>query len=118
MRLKLETPIEFRNRFEVEPFVEDSDWTSWVSWNLDLGVLRGRFVVVGDCIMSSYTSEEGVYSGCETMHLLDEGIYQASGFVLADCRKMSSWSVVLKATCPRPASDLTKKRRLSTISPT
>ena len=98
MRLKLDTPIEFRNRYEVEPFEEGSDWTSWVSWNPDLGVLRGTFVVVGDSIMSAYTSEDGVYSGCETMQQLEAGTYHAWGFALAGGRKLSSWSVVLKAT--------------------
>ncbi len=96
MRLLLTEPVEFQNRYQIQPFADGSDWTTWTSHNPTLGVLRGTFMVVDDCILSSYTSEDGRHSGMETMLLIDPCTYRCWGFTFSAGRKLSSWAVVLR----------------------
>lgn len=95
MRLVLPDPVEFRNRYEIEPFQPGVDWTSWVSHDPAVGTLRGTFMLVDDCILSSYSSDDGCHTGTEAIVRVEECLYHARGFAFASGRKLSSWSVVL-----------------------
>lgn len=98
LRLLLKEPVDFYNRYEIEPFGKGKDWTSWTSYNPKLGTLRGRFMVVDDCILSNYASDDGVTSGYETMQKLDTRTYRAWGFAFSGSRKLSSWAVEMRRT--------------------
>ena len=98
LRLLLNEPVEFQNRYEIQPFERGKDWTTWVARNPALGTLRGMFMVVGDCILSSYTSEDGRHSGTESLVKVDDHMYRSWGCAFSDGSKLSSWSVELRRT--------------------
>ena len=95
MRLLLSEPVVYENRYEIAPFPEDGDMTEWTSHNPSLDVLRGRFVIVGDSIISPWRSENGEYWGTEFLIQTGEYTYQSRGFACHGDQKLSSWAVEL-----------------------
>lgn len=93
MKLMLDNPIEMQNRYEIIPF--DKDFTSWQSYNPALGTLIGKFMVVEDTIISTYTTENGEYSGSECLIKINDNLYSTKGFAFKGNSKLSSWSVEL-----------------------
>ncbi len=95
MELKLENPIKFFNKYTIEPFKPDKDYTFWSSINPALGKLAGKFMVVSDTILSSYHSENRQYSGTESLILVGLELYKNRGFAFYNKNKLSSWEVNL-----------------------
>jgi len=93
MILMLDKPIELQNRYEIMPF--ENDFTSWKSYNPALGTLIGKFMVVEDTIISTYSTENGEYSGSECLIKISDTLYKAKGFAFKVESKLSSWSVEL-----------------------
>ena len=50
---------------------------------------------LGDTILSAYTSEDGQYSGSESLVFVDKETYQNRGFAFHNRNKLSSWEVDL-----------------------
>jgi len=50
------------------------------SENPALGKLIGKFMIIGDTVLSSYISENGIYSGTESLFKIDESTYLNRGF--------------------------------------
>lgn len=91
--------IEIRNRYEIIPWDEGKELTTWVSVNPGLGVLEGTFTVVGDCILSEYRAEEGQFSGSEVLIQTASDRYLNRGvLVYKGKEKLSSWAVELIRT--------------------
>lgn len=95
LKLLLESPVEFQNRYEIVPFEEGSDHTTWQSFNPVIGELKGRIVIVDDSLISVYKSEDGQYSGSEYLLRVSETVYSNRGFAFKDTEKISSWAVQL-----------------------
>lgn len=96
MRLQMPSgQVELRNDYEIVPFAEGRDWTNWASKNPDIGLLRGRFMVADDAILSEYVSEDGAYSGCESFFRESDTLYRNAGFCFRAGEKLSSWTVKL-----------------------
>lgn len=93
MKLLLDNPIEFKNRYEITPFVKD--FTSWQSLNPALGIQLGKFMVIEDTIISTYVSKDGDYSGSECIVKISDNLYKSKGFAFKGNSKLSSWSVEL-----------------------
>ena len=93
MELLLETPVRFENRYEITPF--ENDFTNWKSFNPALGTLLGKFALIEDTIISTYTSEDGTYLGVESMIKVSESQYSCKGFAFKNNSKLSSWAVTL-----------------------
>ncbi|RYD06768.1 hypothetical protein N752_03570 [Desulforamulus aquiferis] len=55
MKLLLDNPIQFENRYEIIPF--NKDFTNWQSFNPALGELVGKFMLIEDTILSTYTAK-------------------------------------------------------------
>lgn len=89
------SPLEIHNRYEIVPFKKGSDTTAWISANIFLGKLAGRFAIVSDLIISHYNSEDGLFNGTEFMQKIDENRYKNSGAVFDRNGKLSSWSLEL-----------------------
>lgn len=87
--------IEFSNRYEIEPLA-NNDLTRWTSFNPALGKLVGRFMVVGDTILSAFQSEEGAVSGYESLVKVSDNAYTSRGYALKGSEKLSSWCVELR----------------------
>ncbi len=96
MELKLADPARFFNKYSITPLPVDKDYTGWSSENPALGKLIGRFMIIGDTILSTYSSENGAYSGAESLLLIDENTYHNRGFAFNGDDKLSSWTVTLK----------------------
>ena len=96
MELKTEEPIRFYNKYSIIPKEEDKDFTVWTSVNPALGRLKGKFMIIGDTILSSYISEDGVYSGAECLYRISENKYLNRGFAFNGEEKLSSWAVILE----------------------
>lgn len=96
MRIPADPPVEYRNRYVVDPFEEGTDRTSWVSENPALGRLRGSFVLVDDTILSVYGTEDGRLRGAEALQRASSVLYRGRGCLMEGGRKISSWAVDLK----------------------
>lgn len=96
MEVKLDNPVRFFNKYSITPLPVGKDFTEWTSQNPALGRLKGRFMIIGDTILSSYSSEKGDYSGSECLVLLANGTYHNRGFAFNGDRKLSSWEVTLE----------------------
>lgn len=108
LELQTDDRIEIRNNYRIVPFEKGSDTTTWTSLNPTLGKLSGKFAVVDDSIISSFKSENLVYTGLEFLKKVDDDKYINRGVLLKDGEKFSSWAVELtreKQTKKRITSD-------------
>lgn len=96
MEVAFEKPVKFTNNYLITK-TNDLSTLNWQSHNPALGVLKGKFEIAGNYIISFYTSEDGIYSGTETLIQVDEYTYHNVGVSLKDGKKMSSWTTLLKA---------------------
>jgi hypothetical protein len=88
-------PALHHNRYEIEPFSPGARSTHWHSINPAIGALRGRFVLAGDAILSSYTSATGRYRGFECIQRLEARRYSVRGTLLDEDKVLSSWALEL-----------------------
>lgn len=98
---------EHRNRCEIIPFTSGSRSTHWTSRNSSVGRLNGRFVIVGDSILSMCSSPTGRYRGVECVQRVDTMRYSARGTLLEEDRVLSTWSLEIERTqaLPREVPD-------------
>src|SRR5690606_37932736 len=83
MRVLSEPPLVIENRYDIIPFAPGRDTTSWVSVNPVLGKLSGRFVLVGEMILSLFESEKGEHKGMEVLVRQNDESYLGRGALLA-----------------------------------
>jgi len=81
--------------YKIVPFEEGKDFRNWKSYNPALGNLFGKFIIVSDCLISSWMSEDKNYSGAETLIKIDDNFYHSRGFASKGDGKLSSWNVDL-----------------------
>src|SRR5262245_21952455 len=72
MRTPGNPPVEHRTLYEIEPLAPGNFATPWTSKSQSFGTLTGRFIVVGDVILSAYESATGRYRGQDTLIRRDE----------------------------------------------
>ena len=83
------------NRYEIEPFFHGARSTHWTSTNPAIGALRGRFVLSGDAILTSYASPTGRYRGFECIQQRDPRRYSVRGTLLDEDKVISTWALEL-----------------------
>ena len=83
------------NRYEIVPFSPGARSTHWSALNPAIGALRGRFVVVGDTILSFYASPSGRYRGFESLQQRSSARYSVRGSLLEEDKLLSSWALEL-----------------------
>lgn len=88
-------PLEQRTVYEIRPMAPGNFATPWTSKSAAFGTLHGRFIVLGDAILSAYESATGRYRGQDTMMRRDERHYSARGTLLDGGRFLSAWSIEL-----------------------
>jgi len=93
-----DNPIKIYNRYEIVPFREGRYITTWESPNPDLGILLGRFIIVGDTIISTCRSKNGEYAGIEFLLKASDTHYKNRGVFFKGNDKLSSWSIDLQKT--------------------
>lgn len=95
MRLDAQPGVEIKNSYQIIPFAEGKDFTTWKSYNAELGILIGQFIIVSNTIISSYHSPDSFHRGTECLIMLDSYCYESKGFLFSGDGKVSSWSVNL-----------------------
>jgi hypothetical protein len=95
MRVSGSANIAFSNDYEIVPFHEGRDVTAWASSNEALGKLSGQFVLAGDAILSLFRSEDGAYTGAESLLRISDIVYRNWGTLLCGPDKLSSWMIRL-----------------------
>ena len=96
MRTRAPSPVESRSSYEIVPFVRGNIATPWSSQSPMLGGLNGRFLLLGDAILSTWESATGKFRGTETLLMRDEAHYSARGALFDGGKLMSAWMVELK----------------------
>jgi hypothetical protein len=96
MKVYGENPVEFANHYEVVPFGGDGLTTTWCSRNPSLGTLYGVYAVVGDSILSAFSSEDGVSTGMEYLRQIETNQYDNRGVLFHEGLMLSSWAMELK----------------------
>lgn len=88
-------PVEFVNAYSIAPPGRDGSCMKFTSESATLGRLSGTFSVVGTSILCVYTCTGSGYHGCEHFGQVDNNRYNATGILLLNERRLSSWQVVL-----------------------
>lgn len=91
-----EPTVEIANDYRILPFPEGGLQTSWTANNPALGLLKGRFVIVGDTILSFFESDDHRFRGAEWLHRLDADRYEDRGVIFVGERLLSAWSAELR----------------------
>jgi hypothetical protein len=89
-------PVEFVNAYWIEPPAREGAALKWGSESATLGKLHGTFSVIGASILSVYRCESSGYHGAEHYRRIDDRSYQATGVLLLEDRRLSSWEVLLR----------------------
>ena len=98
LEVAFQPPARFFNDYQIQ---EQSEFSLlWESFNPALGTLRGSFELFGNAIMSHYRSEDGVFSGAETLLMRDPQTYENTGVSFKNGRRLSAWTAVLRANRP------------------
>ena len=95
LRTATSPPVEHRTVYEIQPMAPGNFATLWTSKSVAFGTLHGRFIVVGDAILSAYESATGRYRGQDTLLQRDEKRYSARGTLLDGGRILSVWRIEL-----------------------
>lgn len=96
IQLTGETTVEIVNDCRIVPFPPGELQTTWTSNNPALGTLKGRFVIVGDTILSSFESDDRRFRGAEWLRRLDAGSYENRGVLFEEERLLSAWAAELR----------------------
>lgn len=112
-------PVEFRNAYSIVPPTRNGGCLKWSSENATLGKIQGTFSVLDHCILSTYTCESAGYHGAEHYGCIDADHYQASGVLLLEARRLSSWEILLTrepaaAAAPSTSNDRSATRQTTT----
>ena len=95
LRTLTSQPVEHRTVYEIQPMAPGNFATPWTSKSAPFGTLHGRFIVVGDAILSAYESATGRYRGQDTILMRDERHYSARGAMFDGGKLLSVWSFEL-----------------------
>ena len=98
LRTATSPPVEHRTVYEIQPLAPGNFATPWTSKSISFGTLHGRFIVVGDAILSSYESATGRYRGQDTILMRDARHYSARGAMHDGGKILSAWSFELRLT--------------------
>ena len=95
MRTAAVPPVEHRTVYEIQPLAPGNFATTWTSKSTSFGTLHGRFIIVGDVILSAYESAPGRYRGQDTLIRRDDKRYSARGALLDGSKLLSAWRIEL-----------------------
>lgn len=93
--LQKEEPLKIKNCFEITPFSDGLDYTDWRAANPEMGEMIGRFMVFDTCIISTYRTEDNLYSGIEYVTRYSEDHYICKGMAFKGDVKSASWTLSL-----------------------
>ena len=86
---------QLSNRYEIIPFGDYSEVTTWRSFSSKDQTLSGSFTIIDDTIISLFVSEKGNDMGTEFFLKLSSLVYKSRGALFQGNLKCSSWAVTL-----------------------
>jgi len=96
LRTATTPPVEHRTVYEIQPMAPGNFATPWTSKSASFGTMHGRFMIVGDAILSAYESATGRYRGQDTISRRDDRHYSARGALFDGGKILSAWSFELR----------------------
>lgn len=96
MRTRAPKPVESHSAYEIVPLARGNLATPWTSQSPTLGALNGRFLLLGDAILSTWESATGRFRGSETLLQRDAAHYSARGALFDGGKLLSAWVVELR----------------------
>lgn len=84
--------LEYTDIYRVRPF-NGGDWTTWEVETPGLGLMRGKFVLAADTILSLGETLGGAFTQSECLVMLAEDRYLIRGVLFKGRAKMSSWAM-------------------------
>ena len=94
MEVLFESPVQLCNTYTIRS-TDTGHTLAWTSFNPALGQLSGTFSIIGNSIISVYSSGDGAYSGSETLIQVDEHTYHNVGVAFHNGKRLSAWTVLL-----------------------
>jgi hypothetical protein len=95
LRTQTSQPAEHRTVYEIQPPAPGNFAMPWTSKSAAFGTLHGRFIVVGDAILSAYESATARYRGQDTILRREEKRYAARGALFDGGKLLSAWTIEL-----------------------
>lgn len=89
-------PTEFVHAYLIDPPPPDGTSMKWSFESATLGLLRGRFAVIGPSILSVYGCETSGYHGAEHLGQIDPDHYRSAGLLLLKDQIIYSWQILLE----------------------
>ncbi|MBF0529013.1 MAG: hypothetical protein HQK55_07045 [Deltaproteobacteria bacterium] len=96
LRLMTDPPLELHNRYDIVPFAPGLDMTTWTSFNPEIEILHGRFIIVEDAIISPWKSTSGEFWGTEFLVQVSETEYRGRGCAFKGEFKLAGWAIRLR----------------------
>jgi hypothetical protein len=96
IRLHAAPPVELTNDYTIAPLAPDALSTSWEALSPDLGRMIGSFALVGDSVLSTFASADGVHAGTECLQMMEADRYLGRGVLYRDRTLFSAWIVELR----------------------
>jgi len=96
LHLTGEPTVEISNDYRIHPFAPGELQTTWTANNPALGLLKGRFVIVGDTILSFFESDDHHFRGTEWLRRVDPDFYEDRGVLFEGERLLSAWTAELR----------------------
>src|SRR2546430_4525723 len=94
-------PAEFVHAYWIEPPGPDGASMRWRFDDATFGTLLGRFVVIGESILSRYAFESSGYASPEHPGQIDAHTYRTAGVLLLKDQIIYSWRMMLQRASER-----------------
>ncbi|MCK9616749.1 MAG: hypothetical protein M0R21_02835 [Lentimicrobiaceae bacterium] len=95
LKIHSEIAWEHVNFFEIIPFQPGYDFSTFQSMNTIMGNLHGKIMVIQNAIITSFSSENSIFTGVETLVKIDNENYNDYGYVFMEDKKLGSWAISL-----------------------
>ena len=100
MQVQSDPPLEVENHYVVRPIEGEEIETTWTAHNPELGRLEGRFTIIEDSLVSTFSSPDGTLHGTEVLVQVDADSYENRGVLYQEQQLISTWAVSLTRTLP------------------
>ncbi len=90
-----EAPIDLSGTYDVVPLRTKQGATSWRSLNSRLGELQGHIAVVGEVMISGFSSADHQHSGASYLRQISRDRYHNRGYLISNGILASSWHIEL-----------------------
>ena len=88
--------LQLTRHYTIRPFAAARHYTTWHADDPSIGTLIGKYIIIGNSIISTAVSEDSRYISTEVVTIEDAGIYKYRGFLFKKEERVSTWWGKLK----------------------